>query len=134
MRAIGAGLVYVALVYMAGFALGAVRQMLIAPRTGSLAAVLIEAPVMVAATMLAARWVARRLHVARDVPSRLAMGISGFVVLMVVEAFMARVLRGLSPEAWLADFGKAEGGIALALFLLFAAMPMLVRDSDRGVS
>lgn len=130
MRPILAGIVYFVLVYMAGFGLGAVRQLVVVPRTGSHVAVLIEAPLMIVAMTLAAVFVGRRMAVARDRSSRITMGVVAFGLLMLAEAVFADILRGLDLKQWAASFGTAEGILTLALFLLFAAMPMLVRDRD----
>lgn len=129
MRAVTAGLLYFALVYAAGFVLGLAREIAINPMFGKVVAVLIEAPLMIAVMTAAAIWVGRRLTVPSDPASRLAMGVTALVVLMLAEALFAKVLRGQSLEQWLSSFATTEGAISAALFLLFAAMPLLVRHS-----
>lgn len=130
MRAVAAGVVYFVLVYMAGFVLGVGREVVVAPLVGRVAAVLVEAPLMIVAMMVAAVQVTRRLSLPGDAVSRAAMGAVGFGLLTLAEAVLARLLRGLHLEQWLMSFATAEGAIALALFVLFAAMPMLVRDKE----
>ena len=56
-RVVGAGLLYFALTFGAGFLLGPIRILLIEPRVGVRAAELLEIPVMIGVTLLAARWV-----------------------------------------------------------------------------
>ena len=63
MRLLKAAAFYFALVFGAGFVLGMVRVLGVAPRLGTRAAELIEAPLMLAATVLAARWTVRRCDV-----------------------------------------------------------------------
>jgi len=53
---------YFALVFGAGFMLGPMRILCIAPRLGERTAELLEAPVMLAISILTARWVVRRLR------------------------------------------------------------------------
>ncbi|MEW5964426.1 MAG: hypothetical protein AB1749_12770 [Pseudomonadota bacterium] len=125
-RAIAAGVVYFALVYLAGFVLGPLRELIMVPQVGRPLAVLVEAPLMIAAMWLALRWVVPRLNVLDRTGPRLVMGLAGFAVLVVAEAAMSVLLRGWTLSQWLGHFDTIEGTISLGLFLLFAAMPMLV--------
>ena len=51
-----AGVLYFALVFAAGFALGTMRTLWVMPRLGARTAELIEQPVMLGVSILAARW------------------------------------------------------------------------------
>ena len=126
---VGAGGLYFALVYAAGFVLGPLRELVVVPSTGRPLAVLVEAPLMVAAMILAARWSVRRFAVGPELRSRLVMGLVGLVLLLAAEAVMSSVVRGWAFGQWLGHFATTEGLISLGLFLLFAAMPMLVPDA-----
>jgi len=64
---------YFALVFGAGFMLGPMRILCIAPRLGERTAELLEAPVMLAISILTARWVVRRLRVPCATRIRLGM-------------------------------------------------------------
>jgi hypothetical protein len=68
------GTFYFALVFLAGFALGTVRTLWIAPGTGARAAELMEAPIMLAVSAVAARWVVRALSLPPTPVYRLGMG------------------------------------------------------------
>jgi len=57
------GVLYFALVFGAGFALGAIRIFAVAPRVGVRTAELLEAPVMLVVSAVAARWIVRRFAV-----------------------------------------------------------------------
>lgn len=129
MRAIAAGTVYFLLVYAAGWALGPIRQIFVAPRIGATAAVLLEAPLMLAASLAASSWVVRRFALPPRLGARLAAGLVALVLLLLAEAAAARFLRGLAVADYLAGFGSLRGAISLALFLLFAATPVLI---ERG--
>jgi len=59
MQILKAGVFYFALVFGNGFVLGVIRQLWIVPRFGIRTGELIEAPIMLVVTILAARFVAR---------------------------------------------------------------------------
>ena len=61
--ALKAGVTYFALVYAIGFLLGTVRVLLLMPLVGETAAVLLEAPLMLAVSWIGARWSSRRFTV-----------------------------------------------------------------------
>lgn len=63
MQILKAGTLYFALAFGAGFVLVSIRLLWRVPRFGTRAAELAEAPMMLVVTILAARWVARRLAV-----------------------------------------------------------------------
>jgi hypothetical protein len=117
---------YFALVFAAGFVLGPIRELWLVPYWGSTAGILIEAPFMVAAMILAVRRVLRRFAVPAGTVPRLVVGLLAFGLLMIAELAGALVLRGWSLEHYLASLGTLPGLISLLLFLLFAAMPALV--------
>jgi xanthine/uracil/vitamin C permease (AzgA family) len=120
-----AAFVYFAVVFAFAFALGVVRTLLIAPWTGALAAVLMEVPVVVVVSWIAARRVLRE----RDFTSgqRAAMGAIAFALLMASEALLAGVLRGQSVGEWAGEVGTPPGLIGLAGQIGFALIPLLVR-------
>lgn len=97
-RALGAALACFLLVYAAGFILGIVRVLAVAPRAGELAAVLIEAPFMLAASWLAAGWSIRRFGVPRAAGPRAVMGGAGFLLLMAAEFALAGLLFARPPR------------------------------------
>jgi len=95
MRGIKAGVVYALAAFLVGFALGALRVLLVAPRVG--------------ATMAA----------------RALMGAVAFVVLMIVEAGIGALLFDQSLVQYCAAFGTAAGAIGLATQIAFAALPVV---------
>lgn len=119
------GCLYFALVFAAGWLLGPIRVLWLEPRVGEAVAVTAEAPLMLAATVLAARFVTGRPTAPAGVPGRAALGLVGFALLMAAEVVMSLALRGLTFGQWFDRFATVPGAISLALFLLFAAMPVL---------
>ena len=63
-QTIKAATAYFAIVFGIGFVLGTARVLVIIPRIGELAAVLLEVPVMLATSWFAARWCIARFAVA----------------------------------------------------------------------
>jgi hypothetical protein len=62
------------IVFLIGFIFGSIRVLLLAPRLGETGAVVLETPVMLAASWFVSRWCVDRLDVPRTVPARSVMG------------------------------------------------------------
>jgi hypothetical protein len=124
-RAIAAGTVYFVAVFLVGFVLGILRVLVVAPRLGAVAAVLIEAPAILAASWVASRECVRRFGVGRSPGLRLAMGGSAFALLMAVEAALAVLAFGLSLADHLAAYLTVAGALGLAAQLGFAVIPLI---------
>lgn len=123
MRAIFMGLVYFAIIFALAFALGVLRFLAIAPAIGEPAAVLIEVPVVLAASHVTARALQRRLALT---PRGAALaGILAFALTMAAEALLAGVLRGQGVGDWADSLTTPLGLAGLAGQLGFAAMPWL---------
>jgi hypothetical protein len=114
-------LAYWAAAIALGMVLGTARTLWLAPRTGALAAVLSELPVM-----LAASWaIARRLLAWRPLPSRgaaLATGLAAFALLLASEALLGGAL-GLTLRQWAASLATPPGAAGLAGQALYALLP-----------
>jgi hypothetical protein len=63
-----AGALYAIIVFLIGFILGSIRVLLVAPRLGETIAVIIEAPVILAASWFVCRCCVKRLDVAATSP------------------------------------------------------------------
>ena len=61
MPILNAGVLYFALVFGAGFVLGTIRTLWVVPRVGTRMAELMETPIMLVVTIVAARWTVLRL-------------------------------------------------------------------------
>jgi hypothetical protein len=122
-QATRAGALYAIIVFLIGFILGTIRVLLVVPRLGETAAVIIEAPIMLAASWFVCRWCVDRLDIRRSVPARSLMGLVALLVLMSAEVGLGAVL-GRSLVAQFAAYGSAAGAIGLAAQVVFATFPV----------
>ena len=121
-----AGVLYFALVFEAGFVLGTIRTLWIVPRLGTRLAELMETPIMLVITILAARWTVRRLAVPSTLPARLCMGCVALGLLLVAEFTLVLWLRGMSIREYFASRDPVAGTVYYVMLGVFAIMPLLV--------
>ena len=126
MRLLKAGGLYFALVFGAGFALGIPRTLWLVPRVGTRTAELLEMPIMLAVTILAARWTVRRCAVPLAFSRRLAVGAIALSLVLTAELTLVLGLRGLSVHEYLAKRDPVSGTAYYFLLVVFAVMPMLI--------
>lgn len=126
MKALKAGFLYFALVFGAGFILGPMRLLWSVPRFGTRTAELMEMPIMLMVTIVAARWVIRRLGVPPTVSARLGMGGIALGLLLAAEFALVLRLRGLSIDEYLASRDPVSGTVYYAMLGVVAVMPLLV--------
>jgi hypothetical protein len=119
-----AGALYAIIVFLIGFILGTIRVLLVAPRLGETTAVIVEVPMMLAASWFVCRWCVVRLDIRRTVPARSLMGLVAFLVLMSAEACMGAVF-GRSLGDQLAGYGSPSGAIGLAAQVIFAMFSVI---------
>ncbi|MXP31229.1 hypothetical protein GRI94_19330 [Erythrobacter jejuensis] len=125
-RIVRPALLYWALIFGLGFALGTARVLWFGPRFGEEAVVLVEVPLMVLASSLAARWITHR-YTLRGTGETLAMGALAFAVLMAAELTLTAALPGESPRDWLHSLVQMPGVLGFAGQVLFGLMPWLTR-------
>jgi hypothetical protein len=126
MQVVKAGLVYFALVFAAGFVLGTIRTVWVVPRVGTRIAELMETPIMLVVTILAARWAVLRLAVPSMPSARLRMGCTALVLMLVAEFGFVLWIRGISIRDYLATRDPVSGTVYYVMLVLFAIMPFLV--------
>ncbi|MCB1515845.1 MAG: hypothetical protein H6876_02015 [Hyphomicrobiaceae bacterium] len=129
-----AAIFYFASVFAAGAVLGSVRELLVKPWAGGLGAILLEAPIILAAMIYLAPRTARWAGLGEGVARHAAMGFAALALLLVFEAAAAQLLRGWSLGQWLRHFDTPEGRAAIALYVVFALVPLFSRAtvSERG--
>lgn len=122
-----AGVAYFALVFALGFLLGTLRVLLLAPVLGATVAVLLELPLMLAASWWVCAWLLRRFAVPSAATARLLMGGCAFALLLLAEFALATLVFAQSPAMFLASFRAPHGWLGLLGQLGFALMPWLLR-------
>jgi len=125
--AIGAGAAYFAIVFAAGFALGALRTLVTTPRLGAATAVLLELPVILGVSWLACRWLVVRLGVPAALGVRALMVGTAFTLTMAGEMAVSTAVLGRTAAEHFASYADPLALLGLAAQLVFAAMPLWVR-------
>ncbi|NNF67845.1 MAG: hypothetical protein HKM98_10090 [Gammaproteobacteria bacterium] len=121
-------IVYFLLVFGVGFVLGIVRVLALEPRLGQRWSEIAEAPVMLIAIWLSARFVVRRFP-AQARSSYIFSGVIALVILLLIEFSVVLSIRGISLGQYFAERDPIAGGVYLLMLGLFAAMPWLVGRS-----
>ena len=121
---------YFALVFGAGFVLGTLRVLWLAPTLGVRTAELIEMPVMLTVVYLAARHTVRR----RPGAGRLRLLLVGLIALALLLLAELGVLlaQGLDPHESIAGRDPVSGGAYLASLVVYAVAPALLTRSAAG--
>jgi hypothetical protein len=132
MQILKAGTLYFALVFGAGFALGTIRTLWVVPSVGMRRAELMEEPLMLVITFLAARWVVRRLRLSAGALTRLGTGFVGLGFLIAAELGFVLWLRGMPIREYVASRDPVAGTVYLGMLGVFAVMPLLVAGGGVG--
>jgi hypothetical protein len=126
-RAVEAGLLYSAAVFIAGFVLGALRVLYLAPLAGELIAVALEAPVMLAIAWGACGWASERQEVSPRLLDRLVMGAVALATLLAAEVAVAVLAERRSVPEFLASYSRPALLLGIAAQLAFAFFPLFNR-------
>lgn len=121
MPVLRAAATYFALVFGAGFCFGVLRVTLLLPRLGERWAELIEAPLMLAVIVLAARWLVRRRPLAPR--SWLVAGSLAAGLVLGADLVVGVGLRGMSVAEVFLDRDPVAGSVYYALIAMFAVLP-----------
>ncbi|MFI5058526.1 MAG: hypothetical protein ACHQLQ_10080 [Candidatus Acidiferrales bacterium] len=132
MQILKAGTLYFALVFGAGFALGTIRTLWVVPSVGIRKAELMEEPLMLVITFLAARWVVRRLSLPPRALTQLGMGMVGLGFLVAAELGFVLWLRGMTIREYVASRDPVAGMVYLGMLGVFAVMPLIVAGGRVG--
>ncbi len=123
--AVAAALAYFAIVFAAGFVLGTIRTLVLAPRLGDLAAVAVEIPFMLLLAWLACRRLVRRFAVPPRAADRLIMGGLAFVLLLAAELLLSLAF-GRGPAEFFARLAEPAGSLGLLAQVVFGLLPLVV--------
>lgn len=124
-RSLMAGGIYFAIVFTLGFALGVVRVLITQPRFGDVAAVSLEAPVILTASWFAARWSVAKFGVSSGAPDRFVMGVFAFGLTMLAELGLSVLVFHYSVSAHFDTYTHIAGLIGLAAQIVFALIPWI---------
>jgi hypothetical protein len=122
-----AGIAYFGIVFLAGFVLGTLRVLVLAPALGPTAAVAAEIPVMLVIAWIACRRLVGRFAVPAGLAARSAMGASAFALLGLAEALLGSIAFGRPVATQIADLGTPQGALGLAGQVVFGLLPVLQR-------
>lgn len=126
-KALIAGIAYFAVVFALAFAVGVVRVLVVAPRLGETGAVLLELPIILAASWLACGHLLERFAVGPGLVERLVMGLTAFIVLQGAEFLLAITALARSPDDYLATVATTAGLLGLTGQIGFALIPLVRR-------
>jgi hypothetical protein len=112
-----------AIVVGIGFALGPVRVLGLEPRLGTRTAELVEAPFMLAAVLLAGRWVGRRLCSGRSAGFRLGVGFAAAGLVLAADTLVGVGLRDMTLADVFLRRNPVAGTVYHALVALTAIAP-----------
>jgi len=124
MRTLKASFGYFLLVFVVGFALGAIRVPFVVPRLGVRWAELLEMPLMLLASFLAARLCVRRYGPFSAV-RRLGIGALALALLVAAELGLT-VALGQSIREYIAGRDPVSGTAYLISLVVFAVFPLIV--------
>ena len=121
-----AGMAYFAIVFGAGFALGAVRVLWVAPRLGARAAELAEMPIMLAVVVAAARWLVRRFVQVHGRAGWYGAGVLAAALILAADFTTAVYVRGLPLDRYLGELDLVTAIPYYAILALCAVLPALL--------
>ncbi len=131
MKIIAAALLYFAIVFTVGLMFGPIRVFWLEPIFGEVLAAICEAPFLVAAMVVASRWIPSVLRVRRDLASMGLVGLGALAIQQGADLAVGVYLRGITPAEQIAHFATGAGLIYAGLLVAFAAMPVLL---NRGTT
>jgi type IV secretory pathway TrbD component len=121
-----AGVFYFGLVFGVGFVLGTIRKLWVVPRVGTRKAELMETPIMLVVTIVAARSIILRLSVPMMWSARIEMGCIALVLMLIAEFGFVLWIRVLSIKEYFATRDPVSGTVYYVMLAVFAVMPLFV--------
>ena len=125
MRIIAGAVLYFLIVFGVGFVLGPVRVYWLERQLGETMATFCEAPFLLIAIVLAARWLPKVLRLRTNITSLAVMGVGALFLQQLADFAVGSVLRGITPAQQISHFARPAGLIYTTLVIIFAVMPIL---------
>lgn len=120
-----AGVLYVGLVFGAGFLLGVVRVTFLVPRFGERIAELAEMPLMFVVIHFAAKFITQRFISRIRGGGWIVVGGVGLFLLLLFELGLAGVLQDRPLSEYIKSWNPVSGTVYLVMLALFAVWPAL---------
>lgn len=126
--ALQAGLIYFLGIFALGFVLGTIRTIIIIPRIGALAGVLLEIPIMLLASWFFCRRLITRFSIARETKYLFMVGGSAFFWLMIAEVFVSVFVFKQPWSEYLENLKTISGALGLLAQIIFGCIPLLQKN------
>lgn len=136
-RILSAGAPYAIGTFTVGCVLGTARELSVAPALGMNTALVVELPILIAASVGLGRWCLRRERPRFAAAERLAMGAVSLTLLLLMEDLLTRALRGTSLSAQWSSQTQVELALTMVGLLAFAIAPLMIDargTADRAIS
>ena len=117
---------YFLMVYIGWFTLDTIREVMITSAAGSTAALFVEMAFVVIISFFSAQFVLDRSPEARTPSDRLFVGCTAFILLLIAEETMQRILRGVSVFTLWVDFSPLAALANIGSLGLFILMPWII--------
>jgi hypothetical protein len=131
MERLYAAFIYAWIAFLAGFALGTARELLLVPHLGLTLALLVELPFLTLVSAAVALRIVTHMHVRETRWGLLLIGALALCLLLLAEAGTAVLVRGVSLFALWAHFPPFALVINLTGLTLFAILPLLLGEITR---
>ncbi len=125
MRVLSAGAFYFAVTFVAAFAFGTLRTLVLEPRLGETWAVACEAPFLLAVMIVAARIVVPRVKPSTESAALLGVGAVGLVLQEIAELALIYA-SGETVADHIAYLQTPAGMIYLAMLVVFLLTPLVL--------
>ena len=126
---LASSVLYFALVFSSGFALGCIRVPFLQPLIGDRLAQLLEMPIMMLAITKSAKLIVRQLHPQPPRSQLFLIGVVALTLMLAMEVagsvyISKKDWNGLAD--WVSDRDAVAGPVYFALLAVFAAMPACI--------
>jgi len=128
--ALQAGLIYFIGIFALGFVLGTIRTLVLIPRIGALAGVLLEIPIMLSVSWFFCRRFITRFSIARETKDLFTVGGSAFFWLMIAEVFVSICVFKQPWAEYLENLQTLPGSLGLLAQILFGSIPLIQKNYD----
>lgn len=131
MKPAAAGIFYFAMVFTAGFILGAVRTLWLAPAAGDMAATLMELPVILGLAWAACLFAIRRFKIEARAADRAIMGVVALAFLIGAEIALGLSLLGRTLATQADAMTSPPALVGFGGQILFALFPLMTLATRR---